>query len=66
MCNPQRWLCVAAKTHWNHFHTFTLVYTSAISLNKSYLYIANCMKLIKLQFPTPFLNAGKEMLILFV
>ena len=32
--------------------------TKAISLNKSYSYIANCVKLIKFQFPTPFLNAG--------
>jgi hypothetical protein len=30
------------------------------------LFIANCIKLIKFQFPTPFLDAGKEMLILII
>jgi hypothetical protein len=57
MCNPQRRLCISAETCWNHFHTFTLIYTSAVSLNKSHFYIA------KFQFHTHFLNACKEMLI---
>jgi hypothetical protein len=66
MCTPQRRLCITAETCWNHFHTFTLIYTSEVSLNKSHFYIANCMKLIKCQYPTPFLNAGKEMLIFVI
>ena len=60
MCTTQRWQCVSAKTCWDHFHTFTMIYTSAISLNKSYLNIANC------KCPTPLLNAGKEILIFII
>jgi hypothetical protein len=66
MCAPRRWLRASAKTCSNHFYTFILIYTRAISLNKSYSYIANCTKLIKFQFPIPFLNDGKEMPIFII